>query len=63
MRITLNVEIDTETKTVFISHGLSTGCEFDAKTPTEIAQAVMDYLEMYIELEKNESPDGTASIC
>ena len=62
MRITLNVEIDTETKTVLISRGLSTGCEFDAKTPTEIAQAVMDYLEMYVELKKNEYHEGTDSI-
>ena len=59
MRITLNVEIDTESKTVFISHGISTGCEFDAKTPQEIAEAVKEYLEMYIELETKERYDGT----
>ena len=59
MKITLNVEIDVESQTVFISHGLSTGCEFDAKTPQEIAEAVKEYLEMYIELETKERYDGT----
>lgn len=54
MRIIIEIEIDTEEKTVFFSHMGSSGCEYEASTPEEIAEAVKEYVERYINLEEKE---------